>query len=215
MTTVNESISRVQLLLQDTDFSASNTAKIVQTIQEAAQKLAQLHYFAQITWVNAVSGTSIYTMPTTNVTIEHIIYNEKVLRYVSEGAFDNKQRGWEALTGEPQYWTTDNITRNTFRIIPSPTRTGSTIPVIPPVPLIMPLADNLVVFATEDISSQLVPDITLPTLLDYDDWLVYQSVYLHAMKETVQQNQPLAKNANMLAEMWMQFMERDRNSVTS
>jgi hypothetical protein len=212
MTTLADLATRIQLFLQDTDVTPGNTAKIIQTINEAAQKLAQFNYFPQLTWVQAVTGTGLYTMPTSNVTIEHVLYNEHALRYITEDAFDHKKSGWEALTGEPKYWTADNVARNTFRVIPRPTRTGSAVPVIPPVPLIMPLVDNFLVFTHEDVSS--LSDVSLPTLLDYDDWLVYYSTFLHASKETPQQNEPVAKNAAALAELTLQFLERNTTSGT-
>src|SRR5712692_6418406 len=175
MTTLVDEISRVQIMLQDIDTSVSNLANIATSISEAAQKLARLNYFPQLTWVNAISGTSVYNMPATNVDIEHVLYNERVLRYITESSFDRKLSGWELLKGEPKYWTSDNLAKNTFRIIPAPTRTGSALPVIPPVPIIMPLTDNILVFATEDISTNLDAVVPMPTLLDYDDWLVYYS----------------------------------------
>src|SRR6266850_7568784 len=98
MTTLAEEITRVQLMLQDIDITAGNIALVTQSITEAAQKLARMGYFPIISWVQAITAQRLYTMATTNVTIDHIIYNERTLRYISEEAFDRKSHGWEALT---------------------------------------------------------------------------------------------------------------------
>jgi len=211
VTTLANEITRVQLMLQDIDVSGGNITLITQSITEAAQKLARLNYFPQISWLQGITGQSIYTLPATNVNISHVLYNEKVLRYVTESSFDRHITGWEKLIGEPRYWTYDNITRNTVRIIPAPSRTGAVVVFDPDDPLANAGVNNLIVFASDDVSANLGA-VVMPTLLDYDDFIVYYGVYLHAMKETTQQNQPVANAANLLAEMWLQLMEKRKAS---
>lgn len=209
MTTLADEITRVQLMLQDIDVSGSNIALVTQSIIEAAQKLARLNFFPQISWIRGVTDQSLYSLPTTNVAIDHVLYNERVLRFVTEASFDRNIVGWEGLTGEPRYWTMDNLDVNTIRIIPSPTRTGTVVVFDPDGPLANSGVDNLLVFGSEDVSADLGA-VVMPTLLDYDDFIVYYGVYLHTTKETTQQNQPVATAANALADMWLQLMEKGR-----
>jgi len=97
------------------------------------------------------------------------------------------------------------------RIIPAPSRTGAVVVFDPDDPLANAGVNNLIVFASDDVSANLGA-VVMPTLLDYDDFIVYYGVYLHAMKETTQQNQPVANAANLLAEMWLQLMEKRKAS---
>lgn len=214
MTTIAEEITRVQLMLQDIDITAGNITLVTNSITEAAQKLARMGYFPIVSWVQAITAQRLYTLSATNVTIDHIIYNERVLRYISEAAFDRKVIGWEALQGEPRYWTDDNQARNAFRVIPAPSRSGIGVVFNPANPVSTSGVDNFLVFVTQDESANLGATV-MPTLLDYDDFMVYYGTYLHATKESTQHNAPLAEGAAALAAMWLQLMERDRTGGTS
>jgi hypothetical protein len=215
MTTVQDEITRILLFLQDNDTSPANTANVLTQVQESVQQLAQRNFFPQILGVQAVAGTSTYTLPTTTADIRHVIYNEKALRYITEDAFDRKSAGWESLTGEPLYWTRDNLARNTIRVIPAPRRTGSLVPVFPPVPLLMTLTDNFVIFITEDPSTTLAtPEDTMSTLLDYDDWIVYNAVQALALRETPNQNAPVAQAASQIANLWLELLSKEIHGGT-
>jgi hypothetical protein len=140
--------------------------------------------------------------------IAYILYNERVLRYASETMLDRKYHGWEDLAGEPQYYTTDNQSPNTLRIIPVPKRTGSAIPVIPS-PLFQNMVDNFVVFHTEDISADIGDESdTLPTLFDWDDLLVYHTARMLAERELPEQNLPVAQLCMQLTRLWERSMQR-------
>jgi hypothetical protein len=203
MTRLSEQIARVRDVLQQTSTDSTITSNIIAAHQESVQKLARVGAFSNILWVNGVTGQSQYTLPNPTVSIEQVIYNEVALRYATEASLDNIVRGWESLLGEPQYWTVDGQAPNVFRLVPSPVRTGSTTPTFPPVPLALPLADNLVIFLTEDPSSQLENDEdVLPTLLDWDDVLVYRTIRQLAERETHDQNLPVAELCRQLEQLW-------------
>ena len=141
------------------------------------------------------------------VTVHEVLYNERALRYATEVALDRRFHGWEALAGEPEYFTVDGQAPNTFRLVPPPMRTGSTTPLFPPVPLALPLPDNLVVFLTEDPSADIENSTdVLPTLLDWDDLLVYRTIRQIAERETQDQNLPVAQLCRQLEQLWGQSL---------
>ncbi len=206
MTLLAEQVIRIRDILQDTDTSATNISKIVTAHQESLQQLVRKDMFPQIQWVNAIALQGLYLLPNPVVTIMHVVYNERVLRYASETMLDRKYHGWEDLPGEPQYYTTDNQSPNTIRVIPTPKRTGSTIPVIPS-PLFQNMIDNFVVFHTEDLSATLGDTSNvLPTLFDWDDYCVYETARMLAERETPTQNLPVAALCAQLAGLWRQQM---------
>lgn len=202
MTLLSEQVERIQFVLQETDTTPSRHAIVIAAHQECMQALARADDFSQIRWINALANTALYTLPDPVVNIDFVLYNERILRYVTEGAIDRRFHGWEELSGEPVYWTTDNQGPNVIRIIPAPTRTGSTIPVIPS-PLVQDMRDNLVVFHTEDVSPDIVDaGDTLPTLLDRDDLLVWHTARMLAERETTDQNLPVAQLCGQLEALW-------------
>ena len=202
MTLLSEQLDRIRDILQDTDTSPTNISKIVTAHQESLQHLARKDMFPQIQWVNAIAFQGRYALPDPVVTISHVLYNERVLRYTSERMFDRKYHGWEELPGEPKYYTTDHQNPNTIRIIPTPKRTGSDIPSVPS-PLFQNMVDNIVVFHTEDASLD-IADVsdTLPTLFDWDDLLVYKTARMLAERETETQNLPVAQLCGQLEALW-------------
>ena len=206
MTLLSEQVLRVRDILQDIDTSATNISKIVTAHQEVLQQLARKDLFPQIQWVNAIAQQGLYLLPDPVVTINHVLYNERVLRFVTEIGLDRKYHGWEDLPGEPKYWTTDNQSPNTIRIVPVPKRTGSAIPVIPS-PLFQNMIDNIVIFHTEDISADIGDETdVLPTLFDWDDYCVYETARMLAERETPAQNLPVAGLCVQLAGLWRQQM---------
>jgi len=208
VTTVAEQVERIQWLLQDTDTTPTKIAQVITAEQESAQYLARLKSFTQITWVNAITNQARYTLSDNN-SIDYVLYNERVLRYATEETLDRTQRKWEGEAGEPHYWTTNNQSPNTVRIVPAPQRTGSTVPVFPS-PLIMPMIDNLVIFTTDDISAQMddVSDV-LPTLASWDDVLVWRTARMLAERETTVQNLPVAALCKQLEDLWITQMRKE------
>ena len=206
MTLLSEQVIRIRDILQNTDTSATALSKIVTAHQESLQQLARKDMFPQIEWVNAIQLQGLYLLRDPVVTILHVLYNERVLRYASEMMLDRKYHGWEDLPGEPKYWTTDNQAPNTLRVIPTPKRTGSAIPVIPS-PLFMNMVDNIVVFHTEDLSVDIGDESdVLPTLFDWDDYLVYETSRMLAERETPEQNLPVAALCAQLAGLWRSYL---------
>lgn len=202
MTFLSEQVLRIRDILQDIDMSPTNISKIVTAHQESLQYLARKDMFPQIEWVNAIANQGLYVLPDPVVTISHVLYNERVLRYASETGLDRKYHGWEDLPGEPKYYTTDNQNPNTIRLIPVPKRTGSTIPVIPS-PLFQNMVDNIVVFHTVDPSADISDEAdVLPTNFDWDDLLVYRTARMIAERETPTQNIPVAQLCMQLEMLW-------------
>ncbi len=207
MTTLANQIERIQWLLQDTDTSPTRTSIIIEAHKESTQRLARKQAFPQIRWVNAIAAQSQYTLPADTVQVDHVLYNERTLRYATETALDRRFHGWEDLPDQPKYWTMDGQNPNVIRIVSAPTITGSLIPVIPS-PLIMNMEDNLVVFLMEDLSEQMddLGDDPIPTMLDWDDLLVWQTTRMLAERETTDQNLPVAQVCGQLESMWKQAL---------
>lgn len=210
MTLFAEQVERIQLVLQDLDSSPANLGNITRAHQESMQKLARKDAFTNIQWLQAVAGQALYVLPTQAVSFMQVIYNEHALRYATEQSLDRRYHGFEALSGEPKYWTTDNQNPNTIRLIPAPVRTGLTTPAVPPAPLLMPLQDNIVVFLSEDPASQ-VQDSSdpLPTVLDWDDILVWLTARMLAERETPNQNLPVAQILRNIEALWERYVHYD------
>lgn len=207
MTALSEQIERIQWLLQDTDTSLTRTNNIIEAHKECVQRLSRAGAFPQIQWLNAVADQALYTLPTDTATVGYVLYNEKCLKWTTEKALDRRFHGWEAMPGEPRYWTHDNQNPNTIRIIPAPVRTGSLIPAFPS-PLFQDMRDNLVVFLMEDVSEDVndPSDDPIPTMLDMDDLLVWQTTRMLAERETDDQNLPVAAVCGQLEALWKQAL---------
>lgn len=208
MTLVSEQVTRIANILQDTDISPTNIAKIIAAHAESTQKLARRDMFTQIQWINAIVDQALYVLDTPAVDVMYVLYDERVLRYATEQSLDRMLGTWENLSRDPQFWTQNNQNPNTIRIVPAPQHTGSAIPIYPS-PLIQDMRDNLVVFYSEDVTTQ-VDDAsdTLPTMLDWDDLLVWQTARMLAERETSTQNLPVAQLCQQLEDLWMQLLQR-------
>lgn len=194
MTTLGDQILRIRDILQEPGTDATTVEQIIEAHREAMQDLARRGAFSNILWVNAVAGQSQYTLPAPTVHVDEVLYNEVGLRFTTEKALDRIMPGWEALSGEPTYWIMDNQSPNVLRLVPAPVRTGNAAPHFPPVPLLFDMEDNLVIFLTEDLSSTIENEgDILPTLLDWDDYLVWCTAREMAARETHVQNLPVAR----------------------
>lgn len=194
MTTLGDQILRVRDILQEPNADATTVEQITEAHREAMQDLARRGAFSTIVWLNAVAGQSQYALPASTVHVDEVLYNEAGLRFTTERALDRIMPGWEALSGEPIYWLMDNQSPNVLRLVPAPVRTGSAAPHFPPVPLLFDMEDNLVIFLTEDLSGGVENEgDTLPTLLDWDDYLVWCAARGLAARETHVQNLPVAR----------------------
>lgn len=207
MTLLSEQQSRIELYLQETDTSPTRQQQIAVVHQECVQKLARADMFGAIVWLQGVASQALYTLPSSSVRVDYVLYNERVLHFASERMLDRRRAGWESQFNEPEYWTFDNQSPNVIRLIPQPVRTGSAIlnPLFAPLPQYT--QDNLVVFLTEDPSAGLTdPGDTLPTLDYFNDWLVFESTAQLASYETEAQNIPVAQLCRQLAQLWERFM---------
>lgn len=206
MTLLSEQTTRIQNLLQDNRTDVTTLNNVATAHQESLQSLARQGAFSSITWLNAFENQGLYTLPADIVTVYHVLYNQKSLRYVKEKTLQRLIGPWELLRSEPTYWTMDNQLPNVIRIIPAPTRTGSEIPIFPS-PIGQDMADNLVIFATEDPSVGLTDaEDVLPTLLDWDDWLVWRTTKDLAFRENPEQNIPVSELCNQLESLWAKFL---------
>lgn len=208
MTLLADQIARIQSLLQDTDSSPTNISKIVTAHQESLTRIARRDAFANIQWVNAIANQATYLLPTSVVNMMQVLYNNQELRYATEVSLDRRFHGYERLTDEPQYWTTDNQAPNTIRVVPAPLRTGDATPVIPS-PVGFDTRDNLLLFLSEDVSAGITdPQGTLPTFLDWDDMLVWDVTKMLAERETTLQNLPVSALCDQFWQLWARYTER-------
>jgi hypothetical protein len=212
MTTFADQQIRIAALLQDTNVSTAVQGKYILQHQEELSRLARQKHFSQIVWFQGIAGQSLYPLPDNTVEVCHVLYNQHVLRYVTEQTLDysGNLRSWEANTGEPTYWTDDNQGPNIIRVIPPPLRDGSAVPSLTFLPMYQDLRDNLCVFTYEDPALEVTNvNSSLPTLLDWEDVLVFNTVSFFAQYEQVDQNLPLAQNCMKLVEMWQQFLSKN------
>jgi len=180
--------------------------------QEEISRLARQKYFPQMIWRQGIAGQVHYALTDGTVYVEHVLYNQKVLRYVTEQTLDysGNRRSWESNTGEPTYWTDSNQGPNIIRIIPPPLRDGSSVPTATLLPLYQDLQDNLLIFTYEDPGLDITNmDSILPTLLDWEDILVFSTVYSLAMQEKTDQNLALAQNCEKLIGLWQSLLEKN------
>lgn len=194
MTLLNEQVVRIRDILQEPSTQATVIEQIIAAHQESLQDLARQNAFSTILWINTIAGQNQYPLPAPTVHIDHVLYNESALRYTKEHTLDRTRPGWEILSGEPIYWLMDNQAPNVIRLVPTPIRTGNTTPHFPPVPLLFDMEDNLVIFLTEDVATTVENEAdVLPTLLDWDDFLVWRSAKMLAQRETETQNLPVVR----------------------
>ena len=212
MTTFADQQTRIATLLQDVDQSPTNVAKYILQHQEELSRLARQKHFSQIVWLRGITNQAIYELPENTVCAEHVLYNQKVLRYTTEQTLDynGSIRTWERSKGEPLYWTDTNLERNAIRIIPPPLRDGTGVPSLTFLPLYQDLHDNILVFTYEDPALDVTNlQSALPVLLDWEDVLVYQTVRALAMFEQPDQNLPLAQSCAALVELWQSLLEKN------
>jgi hypothetical protein len=209
VTTLAEQIERIQWVLQDTNQESTNLSKIILQHQEAVAALARGGCFPQLVWVQALAGIARYDLPTNTAKIVHVLYDQRALRFSTEASLDRSKPGWELNTGEPFYWSMDNQIPNRIRLIPPPVFDGSATPVSPGLPMMMDLRRNVLVFSEEDVSLD-VDDVsdTLPTMLGYDDALVYLTAEALALQEKPEQNLAVAQGCRQLAALWAQFLAK-------
>lgn len=207
MATLAEQQTRIQLLLQEVDASPTRQQQLAVAHQEALAQLARARAFGTVAWIQAVAGQALYSVPTETVEIVTVLYNDRRLDYARETQLDRWQAGWEALSGEPQYYTYTTQSPNVIRVVPHPVRTGSAIPTAALVPMVMPTEDNLVVLVTVDVSAGITdPEDTIPCRAGYDDWLVYETTRALASREVDTQNLPLAALCQQLADLWLSLL---------
>lgn len=212
MTTFAEQQTRIGTLLQDTDTTPDNIARQLLQHQEELSRLARQKHFSQLIWFQGITNQARYTLPDNTVCVEHVLYNQKVLRYATERTLDysGNIRSWERNKGEPAYWTEDNQGPNVIRIIPPPLRDGSGAPSPTLLPMYQDLKDNLLVFTYEDPALEVTNlASTLPTLLDWEDVLVFRTALALAEQETPNQNLPLAQNCEKLVELWQSLLTKN------
>ena len=161
---------------------------------------------------NVVDTTDLYLVerPVTSVAVVDIacvLYNGQELFYATEDTLDRLPGGgWEVTATPPttpKYWTVNHTFNPTvLRIVPPPITTGSSIPVIPGVPLPIPWQNNLVVFFHEQPQQSLDESISLQTLDAFEDLVVYETVAALAMEEGDYQDEAVATIARELGSLW-------------
>ena len=207
--TIAEQILRIRDVLQDqeteTDEEAFSPSIILMQHQDILTSLSRKKLFGEVLWIQAVQGTAQYTLSTTTVGVRMVLYNEGRLDYATEAMLDRWKAGWEYVQGEPQFWTMDKQSPNVIRLVPPPLRSGSSVPLIPPLPMILDPVDNLVVFLYEDRASQANDTSdTLPVPDVWEDPLVYDTVAALLSRETDYQNLPVANACRVIAQLYLQ-----------
>lgn len=208
--TIAQQIDRVQILLQDADATAFGRPLVLEQHQDEISRLGRTQRVGDIQLIVGVSGQSLYTLTGCVGSPVLVLYNGNRLEYASEEFLDRKYDGWEwSGTEEPQYWTMRNQAPDTLRVIPAPLRTGSSAPVVPPVPFALSLVDNLVVFVWRDYALRAGDEADFFPLLDsWEDVCVWRTAAELARRETPFQNQPLANTATAMADLWTQLMDQ-------
>ena len=204
--TIADQIDRMEYLLQDRAIVGQDKAFdrnfLLTQHKDELSRLARHHVFGNILWINALQGTAQYTLPATTTHVNMVLYNEKRLDYATEAMLDRWHSGWEDWQGDPQFWTMDNQSPNTLRIVPPPLRDGSAIPLIPG-PLFQNSQDNFVVFLHEDRAEQADDASDVFPLPDvFEDILVYETTAEITSRETDYQNLPLAQICRELAALY-------------
>ena len=135
------------------------------------------------------------------VEVAQVYYSGVKLVETTESELDVRRPGWETWSGEPRYWLADgDKVISTIRVVPSPTRSGSTAPVFPMNPFILDWHDNLMIFLFEDAQDAGRVDTGL--LDRYEDMLVYNTVGSLAGRQGEYENGSLAQIMPQLAALW-------------
>lgn len=205
--TIKDQIVRIQYLLQDRDAEAFSRNAILVQHQEEITRLSRRSLWGEILWINALAGTSQYTLPTSTVGIRLVLYDEEQLDYASEEMLDRLMPGWEGVQDSPHFWSTDSQSPNVIRIVPPPLRDGSAIPLSSGLPLFQNPVDNIVVFLYEDRAASAGDESdTFPLQDIFEDLLVYETAAVQANKESDYQNIPVAMALRELAKLHRQAL---------
>ena len=200
--TIKDQIDRIQYILQDRDAEAFSRNAILVQHQEEITRLARRDLWGEILWVQALANTAQYSLPTSTVSVRMVLYNEEPLEYASEEMLDRLLPGWEDAQKEPRWWTMTNQSPNTLRIVPAPLRSGSAVPLIPPLPMILDPVDNILIFLYEDRSEKAGDESDTFTLPEcWEDVLVFETAAAEAAKEGDYQQLPLAMALRELAKI--------------
>lgn len=204
---IAEQLDRIQWLVQDAVEQGWTRAKLLEQHGRELTQLSRRNLFGRIEWVNAVAGTSQYTLDDVVTETALVLYNEKVLTYTTEAQLDRRRRGWEQLAREPEYWTVDHQAPQVIRLIPAPLRTGSTAFQFPAVPLPVSAVDNLVVFFFEDLAPRAEQEgDAFPALDLFEDVAVWRTVQALTAQERDTQDLAVSAAAGQLAALWLQRM---------
>lgn len=204
--TIADQIDRIEYLLQDRQISGHDKAfarnVILTQHADEVTRLARHDLWGNVAWMNALAGTGQYTLPSSATAITMVLYNENRIDFATEAMLDHWHAGWEEWVGEPQFWLIDNQSPNVLRIVPTPLRDGSALPLIPG-PLVQNPIDNLLVFFYEDRSDSVGDESdTLPLADVFEDLLVYETTAELASRETDYQNLPLAAACRDVAALY-------------
>ena len=201
--TIKDQIDRIQYILQDRDAEAFSRNAILVQHQEEITRLSRRQLWGEILWIQALANTAQYSLPTSTVSVRMVLYNEEPLEYASEEMLDRLLPGWEDAQKEPRWWTMTNQSPNTLRVVPSPLRSGSAVPLIPPLPLIQDPIDNILVFLYEDRSERANDESdTFPLPDAWEDVTAYETAAAEAAKEGDYQQLPLAMALREVAKVY-------------
>jgi hypothetical protein len=132
--------------VSDGDAPAWVRDRVRRGLLEEIHRLARQKFFGQAVMLQAVAGTAQYTLPASTVEVRAVVYDGRALRLATEESLRLMNPAWEEESGEPVFYTWDQQAPNVIRITPQPVESGSLVPNIPPVPMLMVFPRNLLVF---------------------------------------------------------------------
>lgn len=112
----------IKTLVQDLCYDKATDAQIGTYFDDVMEEICKLPNCPFIdTYTDAsVDGTSDYTYPTSAVRILAIFYNAIPLSYVTVPELEAYDRDWRALTGDPYFYTFEDVSTRTYTLIPQP-----------------------------------------------------------------------------------------------
>lgn len=188
MTTIATLLERVSLYTQDTDHMAWTEAAKRTTLLDAIATLARQEHFGEIEWHQGRAGEPLVGLSPGTMSVAEVVYDARSLRRVDDQSLARHTRHWETIARTPQLYTTLLEAPETLRLVPAPTQTGSDVPRVPGLPVVMHEAANVLAWTFVNPQGD-AEDIHLPEI--YEDIAVFETVA--SLCEAATEYQDLAK----------------------
>lgn len=118
-------------LAQDLCYDKANAAQLGTYFDDVMEELCKLPNCPFINTYNetSVAVQSAYSFPTNAVRILAIHYVEIPLSYSSIAGLEAYNYAWRALTGDPAFYTFEDVTTRTYTLVPQPDTSSDIIKV--------------------------------------------------------------------------------------